>query len=53
MAGVLVYMGKHIMLPDNSQKVTKFSTQAQKNSILNVKSTYFDDENNMKILRND
>ena len=38
-------MGKHIMLPDNSQKVTKFSTHAQKNSILNVKSTYFDDEN--------
>ena len=46
-------MGKHLTLPDNNQKVTKFSSQAQKKSILNVKSTYFDDENNMEILRND
>ena len=44
-------MGKQLMLPDNNKKVTKFSTQAQKNS--DVKSTYFDDENNMKIFRND
>ena len=41
------------MLPENNQKVTKFSTRAQKNSILNVKSIYLDDENNMKILGND
>ena len=46
-------MAKHVYLPGNHQKVSKFSMQAQKNSILNVKSTYFDDENNIYKLRND